>query len=137
MLITATVALAANPHIVGSTTTTVDGDTVTITGKIAGLGDVGAGVVTGTATLSFDVNCSNPQGRAAPGQQGVTLDAGGTGSLAETADSNGNYTFTVVFDVPLEPSKAFGCPNNKWDAQPANLTATLTGLFVDGEEIDL
>jgi hypothetical protein len=67
----------------------------------------------------------------------VTLDAGGTGSLADTADSNGNYTFTVVFSLPLEPSKSFGCPNNKWDAQPVNLEATLTSLSVDGVEIDL
>ena len=137
LAISATIALAANPHIVGATSTTVAGDTVTITGKIAGLGDVDQGDVTGTATLSFDVNCANPQGRAAPGQQGVILDAGGAGSLGDTADSNGTYTFTVVFDVPLEPSKDFGCPNNKWDAQPANLTATLTSLFVDGAEIDL
>ena len=57
--------------------------------------------------------------------------------LPTTADSNGNYLFTIVFSVPLEPSKNFGCPNNKWDAQPVNLMATITSLFVDGEPIRL
>jgi hypothetical protein len=137
--LTSSAVLAANPHIVGPLSGPITvGNEVTFSGKIAGLGNVGAGaLVTGTANLTFDVNCSNPQGKFAGGHQGINAPAvPGSGSLS--ADSNGNYTFTITFTIgSLEPAKDYGCPNNKWTANPVNVSGTLTALYVNGEPIGL
>jgi hypothetical protein len=49
-------ALAGSPHFVGTPTVTRDGDTLTVTGKIAGLGNEDQVHV----VLSADVQCVNP-----------------------------------------------------------------------------
>jgi hypothetical protein len=138
LIVTAATALAANPHIVGGTSTTVSGATVTMTGKIAGLGSgFNGAAVTGTADVSFSVNCSNPQGKFAGGHQGLTS-PGTSGSGTVNSDSNGNYTFTISFNIgPLVPARAFGCPNNQWTANPVGISATLTSLTVGGTAIDI
>lgn len=130
----ATTILAANPHVVGSLTTTAGpgANQVTVTGKIAGLGNGFAGtLLTATANVTFDVSCSNSQGKLAPGQQGGTGSLSGTGDL-DNVDSNGAYTFHVTFTINLTPAKAFGCPNNHWTASATNVTVTLTSITLAG-----
>jgi hypothetical protein len=128
-------ALAANPHIVGSLTTTSGpgSNQVTVTGKIAGLGNGYAGTaLTATADVTFDVSCANPKGKLAPGQQGRTGSLNGTGAI-DSVDRNGTYTFHVTFTINLTPAKAFGCPNNQWTASATNISLTLTSItLADG-----
>lgn len=136
----ATTVLAANPHLVGSLTTTAGpaANQVTVSGKIAGLGSGYAGTeLDATANVTFDVVCTNSRGKAAPGQQGGSGSLAGSGSV-DDVDSNGAYTFRVTFTINLTPAKAFGCPNNQWTASATNVVVTLTSLTLDdGTSIDL
>ena len=134
LALTATAVFAANPHIVGSTTTSG----LTVSGKIAGLGNGYAGTaLTATADATFDIQCSNPKGKLAPGQQGVTGSLDGTGAL-DGVEANGTYTFHVTFTITTTPAKDFGCPNNKWTATAVNVVLTLTSLtLADGTVINL
>jgi hypothetical protein len=133
VLLTSSV-LAANPHIVGSTTTTFDSSNqFTISGKIAGLGSGFSGsALTGTATATFDIQCSNPNGNLAPGQQGGSSSIPGSGSIDSVA-KNGTYTFHITFTINTSPAKAFGCPNNQWTATAINVrNVALTSLQITG-----
>jgi hypothetical protein len=56
LVLTAAPALAGNPHFVGAVTVTRSGDTLTASGKIAGLGDEAQVHV----VLAADVQCVNP-----------------------------------------------------------------------------
>lgn len=134
LVLTASAVFAANPHIVGSTTTSG----LTVSGKIAGLGNGYAGTnLTATADATFDIQCSNPQRKLAPGQQGVTDSLDGTGSI-DGVEANGTYTFHVTFSISLTPAKAWGCPNNQWTANAVNVSLTLTSLtLADGTVIGL
>jgi hypothetical protein len=129
---------AASPHVVGSLTTTSGpgSNQVTISGKIAGLGNGYTGTsLTGTADATFDVQCANPQGKLAPGQQGVSSSLTGSGAI-DSVESNGNYNFHITFTINLTPAKAWGCPNNQWTASAINLSLTLTSLKLsDGTEV--
>jgi hypothetical protein len=60
-------AIAANPHFVNGPTFTDNGDTITATGSVAGLGGADVKVVL-TAEGTAEVVCRNPAGRRAPGQ---------------------------------------------------------------------
>ena len=134
LVLTASAVFAANPHIVGGTTTSG----LTISGKIAGLGNGYAGTaLSGTANATFDIQCSNPQGKLAPGQQGVTGSLSGSGAL-DSVDANGTYNFHITFTIVTSPAKAFGCPNNQWTATAVNVSLTLTSLVLaDGTVIGL
>ncbi len=130
----ATTILAANPHVVGSLTTSAGpgANEYTVTGKIAGLGNGYAGTtLSATADVTFDVSCANSQGKLAPGQQGRTGTLTGTGAI-DTVDRSGTYTFHVTFTLPaLTPAKAYGCPNNKWTASATNVSFTLTSITLE------
>jgi hypothetical protein len=131
LALTATAVFAANPHIVGSTTTSG----LTVSGKIAGLGNGYAGTaLTATADATFDIQCSNPKGKLAPGQQGVTGSLDGTGAL-DGVEANGTYTFHVTFTITTTPAKEFGCPNNQWTATAVNVVLTLTSLTLADETV--
>lgn len=132
--LTSSAVLAASPHIVGSTTTSG----LTVSGKIAGLGNGYAGTaLTATADATFNIQCSNPQGKLAPGQQGVTSSLTGSGAL-DSVEANGTYNFHVTFTIVTSPAKAFGCPNNQWTATAVDVVLTLTSLtLADGTVIDL
>jgi hypothetical protein len=129
---------AANPHVVGSLSTVAGpgSNQVTVSGKIAGLGNGYTGTsLTGTADATFDIQCSNPQGKLAPGQQGVSDSLTGSGAI-DSVDSNGNYTFHITFTINLTPAKAWGCPNNQWTASAINIDLELTSLTLsDGTVI--
>jgi hypothetical protein len=134
LVVMTSATFAASPHVVGplSTTSGPGSNQVTISGKIAGLGNGFTGTpLTGTADATFDVQCANPQGKLAPGQQGVSDSLEGSGAV-DGVDSNGNYTFHITFTINLTPAKAWGCPNNQWTASAINLDLTLTSLTLQG-----
>lgn len=108
-------SLAQSVHFVKGPTFTDAGTVLVTSGKLAGLGagDVTIAVnVAGIAT----VECTNPGGNVAPGQN-TTIQAGGSVTLPSA--KNGNLVFSVSTLEPSIPSSA--CPNDKWTADATDV----------------
>jgi hypothetical protein len=73
VLLAATPVLAGSPHFVGTPTVTRDGDTLTVSGKLAGLGNEDQVHV----VLTADVACVNPGGNEPQAEnKGATIAEG-------------------------------------------------------------
>jgi hypothetical protein len=112
-----------------------EGTTVECTGKVAGLGGT-----TFEIRISADgiasVECTNPGGNVAPGQDTAVNVAGTTGPLP--TPRNGQFVFAIETDEPPQPPPTPTCPNDMWEANIVDVTfttATLT-LFEDGVQTD-
>jgi hypothetical protein len=129
-------ALAQSGHFVGTPTCTDEGTTLECDAKVAGLGgttfqlDISA---PGTAI----VECTNPGGNVAPGQD-TDIEATGTSGPLPTP-RNGSFTFRdVTTDTPTVPNFPT-CPNPGWTATvtdvvftgPATLTLSEDGIVSD------
>jgi hypothetical protein len=129
LLLTATSAVAANPHfVVGPTITLNANNTVTATGSVAGVGNEDLDVVL-TATVSAEVICRNPAGNVAPGQtQQTTV----TGETLDIHPEQGRANFTVTTDAPTLTGtpKQLGCPTNKWTAEIGEVTVLRATLQI-------
>jgi hypothetical protein len=109
--------------------------TLTCTGKVAGLGGTTFRIqveADGTAI----VECTNPGGNVAPGQDTTITAEGNTGNLP--TPRNGSYRFSVPTTAPVVPNTPT-CPNPQWTADVIDVVfttpATLT-LFEDGQQVD-
>ncbi|HSI81061.1 MAG TPA: hypothetical protein VK919_10455 [Solirubrobacterales bacterium] len=112
------------------------GDTqLQCSGKVAGLGGT-TFEITVSAPATAQVECINPGGNRAPGQDTTETATGSSGPLA--TPRNGRYNFTVMTD-PLGPLPATPtCPNPQWTPVIVGVTfgdATLS-LFEDGVLVD-
>ena len=110
---------------------TDEGTTVECTGKVAGLGGT-TFEITIEAPGIASVECTNPGGNVAPGQDTAVTVAGTSGPLP--TPRNGQFVFTVQSDdpEPLPPTPT--CPNDQWMPNIVDVAfteATLT-LFEDG-----
>ena len=106
-------AIAAHPHFVGGAPNCTDnGQTVTCTGSVAGLGSQDVRVVV-SAVGTADVVCINPGGNRAPGQD-TSVSASGSKTITDV--KNGRINFSVTTTAPQDPNPAQVCPNRKWDA---------------------
>jgi hypothetical protein len=111
------------------------GTTVECTGKVAGLGGT-TFEITIVAPGIASVECTNPGGNVAPGQDTAVTVSGTTDELP--TPRNGQYVFTIRTDdpAPLPPTPT--CPNDMWTPEIVDVsftTATLT-LFEDGVQTD-
>jgi hypothetical protein len=111
------------------------GTQVTCSGKVAGLGGT-TFEITVEADGIATVECTNPGGNVAPGQNTTVTVAGSTDPLP--TPRNGQYRFRVTTDEPgpLPPTPT--CPNPQWTATIVDVaftTATLT-LYEDGQLSD-
>jgi hypothetical protein len=111
------------------------GTQVSCTGKVAGLGGT-----TFEITIAADgiasVECTNPGGNVAPGQDTAVTVAGSTGPLP--TPRNGQFVFGITTDEPEPLPPTPTCPNDMWTADIVDVaftTATLT-LFEDGVQTD-
>jgi hypothetical protein len=107
------------------------GTQVTCTAKVAGLGGT-TFEVTIEAEGIASVECTNPGGNVAPGQDTAVTVEGTT--EPQPTPRNGSATVTVTTDdpEPLPPTPT--CPNDQWMAEIVDVTfttATLT-LLEDG-----
>jgi hypothetical protein len=103
-------------------------------GKVAGLGGT-TFEITVSASGIASVECRNPGGNVAPGQD-TAVDATGTSGPLPTP-RNGRYEFTVTTDPPSVPNFPT-CPNPQWTAEVVDVAfgpATLS-LFEDGGLVD-
>ena len=104
---------------------------VACSGKVAGLGGT-TFEITVAAQGTASVECINPAGNRAPGQDTVVSVSGSSGPLP--TPRNGQYRFSVTSAIPdpLPPTPT--CPNRQWTADIVDVaftTATLS-LFEDG-----
>jgi hypothetical protein len=110
------------------------GTQLTCTGKVAGLGGT-TFEIRGTASGIATVECENPGGNVAPGQDTAVAVAGSTGPLP--TPRNGQYVFSITTDAPTVANYPT-CPNPQWTAHVVDVTfgdATLS-LYEDGVQVD-
>ena len=126
-------ALAQSGHFLDRTVECTDiGTQVQCTGKVAGLGGTTFEISVAAAEAIASVECTNPGGNVAPGQD-TAVDVEGTSGLLPTP-RNGNFTFEQTTDdpEPLPPTPT--CPNDSWTPNIVDVTftdATVT-LLEDG-----
>jgi hypothetical protein len=111
------------------------GTQVRCAGKVAGLGGT-TFEITIVAVGIAEVECANPAGNVAPGQDTEVSVDGGTGPLP--TPRNGQYRFDITTDPPPSLPPTPTCPNPMWTANIIDVaftTATLT-LKEDGAVSD-
>jgi hypothetical protein len=137
--LTAAPAYAQSGHFIengaGAPECTDEGTTVECTGKVAGLGGTTFEITIAAPGIA-SVECTNPGGNVAPGQDTAVTVAGTTGP--QPTPRNGAFVFTIETDdpEPLPPTPT--CPNNQWTPEIVDVTfttATLT-LFEDDVQTD-
>jgi hypothetical protein len=137
--LTAGTASAQSGHFLtggGNAATCTDiGVQVRCSGKVAGLGGTTFEITIEAAGIA-SVECTNPGGNVAPGQDTAVTVAGSTDP--QPTPRNGQTRFTVTTDSPdpLPPTPT--CPNNQWTANIVDVTFTTAtlSLFEDGNLSD-
>jgi hypothetical protein len=125
------VASAQSGHFVQTQTCTDIGTQVQCSGKVAGLGGT-TFEITVTAQGTASVECINPGGNRAPGQDTSVTTSGSSGPLPTPRNGQFRYTVTTVAPGPLPATPT--CPNSQWTpviTDVAFTTATIT-LSEDG-----
>ena len=107
LLLGSTAALAASPHIVGTPTDTVSGNTLTLSASVAGLGNVTTVQLGLDGTVNVSSRCYTRSGntpQAANKQETINVD-----TFEDFAVRNGrtNATFTVT------PLSTLNCPGGQ------------------------
>lgn len=128
-------ALAQSGHFVQTQTCRDIGTQVACSGKVAGLGGTTFEITLEAAGIA-SVECTNPGGNVAPGQDTEVTVAGTTDPLPTPRNGQFRYTITSDDPEPLPPTPT--CPNNQWTPNIVDVTfttATLT-LLEDGVESD-
>jgi hypothetical protein len=129
------IAFAQSGHFIDRTVVCADtGTQVACTGKVAGLGGT-TFTITVEASGTAMVECTNPGGNVAPGQDTDVDVAGTSGPLA--TPRNGQFEFMLSTTAPSVPNTPT-CPNASWTATVVDVEfgdATLT-LFENGNISD-
>ena len=107
-------ARAANPHFVGPLSCVQTGASLTVSGKIAGLGN--SQTVTVVVDATATTQCRNPGGNIAPGQTKTV-----EGEDTFQASRSGQVTFSVTTEAVTG-----ACPNGKWTALSTFVSGTVT-----------
>ena len=116
------VALAAvNFH---NVTSVDNGLTLTVSGKLTGLGNTDLTVVL-SATGVPTATCTNRGGTQAPGQNPATVNLEGTLNIDADEIKNGTVNFSLTTAAPATPSaRDAGCPNGNWTVQITDIAFT-------------
>ena len=96
--LSATVALAGNPHFVGTPTRTESGNTLTVSGKVAGLGNEDQILVTVTAQAA----CLNPGQQFPQAENKQSFNASGLFPV-QNGKANFSLTLTATFQPKCSP----------------------------------
>jgi hypothetical protein len=130
------VASAQSGHFVQTQTCTDEGTTVECSGKVAGLGGT-TFEITVEADGIASVECTNPGGNVAPGQDTAVTVEGTTEPLPTPRNGQFRYTLATDDPEPLPPTPT--CPNAQWTPDIVDVTfttATIT-LLEDGVVSDV
>lgn len=117
------VAVAQSGHFVQTQNCRDTGLTVTCTGKVAGLGGTTFEIQI-VADGVASVECANPAGNVAPGQDFEFTAEGTTGT--QTTPRNGQFRYSVSTTAPSAPADS--CPNPQWTATVTDVTFTTATL---------
>jgi hypothetical protein len=134
--LTASAALAANPHLKGRNPVsfTDNGLTLSATVSYAGLGNFDTLQVL-TATGNPTATCTNPAGATQPpGQNPAPVTTTGTTPVNAGDIKNGNVTISTTTAPPTSPIPgAPGCPNPMWTETITDVafTSATIRLFQD------
>jgi hypothetical protein len=124
---------AASVHFVRGPVVTDAGVILVVEGKLAGLGE-GDITVLVNATGIASVECTNPGGNVAPGQDTAVSTSG---SITLPSAKNGHLTFAVATAPPVVPDTPT-CPNDQWSAGVTDVAFTGGTLTViQGGEVVL
>ena len=122
-------AQAQNIHFVDGPVSTDNGTTLTVCGKVAGLGNNQGINITVITTATISTECTNPGGNVAPGQSRTeTL----TYTKKFFSDKNGSVSFCLS---SLEQKPGI-CPNGKWTGRVTDVQFVSTKVLVDGKQIN-
>jgi hypothetical protein len=113
------IAHAGSAHFVGTPTLTQSGNTLTVSGKVAGLGNE----TQITTTVTADASCVTKSGNEPKAENKGAVVAEGTFPV-----QNGKALFTVSGSATLDPSAP--CPNPLTIAYD-NVTVTVSGDSFD------
>ena len=107
----------SNIHLIDPPTFSLNGTTLTVEGKLAGLGNKDIRItVDATGTANFDVR--NPAGNEAPG---ISKKVGGSTSVTVEAIAFDNGHFDFSIDVTLDTGTV-DLPNPQWTATLNSVT---------------
>lgn len=110
-------ALAANVHWKSGPTFSDQGTTLKVSGALAGLGNKDVTITVVAEGVAKKIQCQNPQGKLAPGQNKPRVKSLGEITITSTEIKNGNVSFSVTTHDPAQlTAKQAGCPNNQWTA---------------------
>ena len=132
-------ALAQSGHFIesgaGAPVCTDIGLQVQCTGKVAGLGGT-TFAITVTAVGIATVECHNPAGNVAPGQDTEVTVSGSSGPLPTPRNGQFVFTLTSVSPEPLPATPT--CPNKMWTPVITDVTFTTAtlSLFEDNLLVD-
>lgn len=107
LMLGATAAMAASPHIVGSPSTTVSGNSLILSASVAGLGSVESVTFDLDGTVDVSSRCYTKSGnkpQAANKQESITVDQTAT---FDVRNGRTNATFTVT------PLSTLTCPGGQ------------------------
>ncbi len=127
MLGLAAAALAASPHFVTGPTATQGTNSVTVTGKVAGLGNVTEATFTLSGSASATYGCFNKGGNhpSATNKEGPT-DVSATGTFPVR---NGSTTASLTIFLP---ASTLSCPSGQ---HTELMSGEITGLTFSGAGI--
>ena len=131
--LTATAALAGNPHLKGNNPISFTDNVLTLSATVsyAGLGNFDTLQVL-TATGNPTATCTNPAGATQPpGQNPAPVTTTGATPVNAGDIKNGNVTISTTTAPPTSPIPgAPGCPNTKW-------TETITDVAFTSAKIEI
>ena len=129
-------AFAQAGHFVGTPVCEDIGTQVRCTGKVAGLGGTTFEITVDAEGIAT-VECTNPGGNVAPGQDTEVTVSGASGPMA--TPRNGQFRFRLTSDDPEPLPATPTCPNEQWTPNIVDVEftdATVT-LLEDGNVSDV
>jgi hypothetical protein len=120
---------AQNIHFVEGPVKTDNGTTLTVCGKVAGLGNNQGVDITVTTTATISTQCTNPAGKVVPGQSRTETI---TWTKKFWSDKNGN----VSFCLSSADQKPGICPNGNWTGRVTDVSFVNTTVKVNGKVIN-
>jgi hypothetical protein len=121
MTLTVSIVAAGNAHFVGDPTISISGNTVTVSGKIAGLGNVDQI----RTTVTGEAACTNPGSKKPQAANKQTVSASGVTPVQNGKANFGPLVLTATFQPDCTPPMTVS-----WTNVSIVVTDAVTGAFL-------